>query len=786
MQTTILNLVNENKLIEGVKKVSDKVYKYKAIYDRKYVEVTKYEYVNILKGLETVVCYTKENGYDYFEVVETTTGTILSYSAVQNKDKEETKRITIQRAEKLVNELAETGRLIDILTKVSAHITKGISPSYEGVLNDNNDRSGELNNIGIGDRLLFINLRGGLHYSISIVESMKTVTRCNKEVIEYKVIDEKKGYYSYHVFDNINNDSNFYYEPRFVEMMEKASSENTNPQNSEIEAENVEDNEVVTIENTEVLANQKVSPVVDGTEISKLLKEHLTPAKVSDNKYQEFLDIVNENSEKNKDKVVPEAVKEVDKLICENGFVRVFNDMITKINYHIVYFKPLDTLKKYFRLELNNILTEEGMKFRYRIGIAAKSQTEFLICKGEMFELEGHLSQISLLLANKEKSNTELEEMRIVENKSLEDVSNEAMENVFEIAKSPYKTILQQYEGMENFTGHYLYNVIVADDKKSLTFIYKYDKDEISSNTIRKYELEEEPYINGLIAKYPNSCEQQILIRETEINIAKVIFGLFEEKKVYKLEEIVESGINIEETPVLTEDLTVYTDEEFYHKEKAIWEVLHASERLYRWGKAQLKEQLVVKGYNAVIFPLNGLLHKDSMRRGRRAAIAMDEETAKGYALKWIYSDRYQELINKGDSVSLKKSLKHDFYGGTLRGEYGFFIGSITCSSKGASISLYTDMENCSVEKYKMTYKEIADRLIKKYQVKEIKRDIEIVKIKSVEDKATTLSNIDNVKKKQLTLFTLTNEDIEKLSATVKNSRKKQNLIEGQMTLFAI
>ena len=164
----------------------------------------------------------------------------------------------------------------------------------------------------------------------------------------------------------------------------------------------------------------------------------------------------------------------------------------------------------------------------------------------------------------------------------------------------------------------------------------------------------------------------------------------------------------------------------------------------------------------------------------------MDEETAKGYALKWIYSDRYQEVINKGDRSSLEKSLKHDFYGGTLCGEYGFFIGSVNCTSKGASICLYPDMKNYPVEKYKMTYKEIADRLIKKYQVKEIKKDIEIVKSKPIANKDIEVSNTETAEKEQLTLFTLTNEDIEKLSATVKKNRNKKNLVEGQMTLFAM
>ena len=439
---TILNLVSENTLIEGVKKVSDKVYKFKAIYDRKFVEATKYEYVNIIKGLETVICYTNDGGYDYYEVVETTTGTVLSYYPIQNSDKKESKKAAIEKAEKLVNELAETGKLVDVLTKVAVHIHNDISPSYEGDLKDKNDRSSELNNIGIGDRLFFINLRGGLHCKTAVVESMKTVTRCNKEVIEYKVIDDKTGYYSYYVFDNRKNDSNFYYEPQFVEMMEKASSENVNPQTTELEVEIIEDDKVVTIENTEALVNQEVA-----------------------------LEVISNETIENAEDFVEDEV-------------------------------------------------------------------------------------------------------------------------VIEIAKSPYKTILQEYEGMENLTGHYLYNVVVADDKESLMFIYKYGEDETTSTPIRKCDLEDDPYINGLIEKYPNSCEQQILIRETELNIAGIIFGLYEENRVYKLEEIVRSGISLRETPVLTEDLTNYTNEEFYHKQRAIWDVLHSSERLYRWEIPQSAETI--------------------------------------------------------------------------------------------------------------------------------------------------------------------------------------------------
>lgn len=808
----LLSLVSDNTLIEGVKKVSDKVYKFKAIYDRAYIEVKKYEVVNIISGLETVVCYTKEDQYDYFEVIETTTGTVVSYQPLQNRDMEEAKKIAIEKAEKLLNELAEQWKLVDVLTKVSAHITKGISPSYEGIIEDKNDRSNELKNMGIGDRLLFINLRGGLHYYTAVIDSMKTVTRCNKEVIEYKLITDKTGHYFYKVFDDMGKNSAFYYEPEFVEMLEKASSIS----NLQIETENTGDEEVVTTKNVEAPVNKDVISPVEETELSKTMKEHLTPANVSDKKYQEYVDIVSSKSLINKDKEVPSSILEIDKKLEDGGFIRTYNDMLNSSNYHIVYFKHLDNLKKYFRLQVNNIITEGEERHLYRLGIAAaKFQTEYLVSRGDISQLESVLAELSIILGedNNEaqlsaetttelpvvEQTTEIDKVNVeivdtVDN-DVETVDVEIIEEeeeteddcVVEIAKSPYKTILLQYEGSKNMMEYSLHDVKVSEDKESLSFIYKYDENEAESSPIIKSQLEDDPTLKAMVERTPNCLTRESSIREIELKIARTIFELFDESKVYTLEELVRKGISLNATPVKTEDLTILSDLEFYNKQNYIWDVLHSSERFYRWGKPQASDQLIIKGYNEVILhSIFDLLHRDSMRRGRLAAINMDEETAKGHALKWIYTDRYQEMINSGDKAKLEKSLKHEYYVGTLCGEYGFFIGQVTCNPKGATISLYGDMKNYCNEKYKMSYKEIADRLIKKYQVKEITEDIELVKAKPVEVEKARVTNPENPKQEELTLFTLTEEDIKKLSTTVKKTRNKNKLIEGQMTLFAI
>lgn len=235
--------------------------------------------------------------------------------------------------------------------------------------------------------------------------------------------------------------------------------------------------------------------------------------------------------------------------------------------------------------------------------------------------------------------------------------------------------------------------------------------------------------------------------------------------KIYTIEEIINLNVNIDETQIKIEDLSIYTHEEIYNKERWVWSVLHSYEKAARAGERDYS-------YTSYIFPINSLIHKETLKRGKAIGDKMSEDEAKLWAIKWIYNERFQEIINSCDIEELTKSIKSSYgspCGGTLCGPYGFFIGQVDCSNKGILVKL-----NCG-KQCKINFSEASKLLIRYYKKEGEKLSAEL----NIE------SNTAKESKEQVSLFTLTDEDIRKLSIKVKGN-KKNKISEGQLSLFAV
>lgn len=442
-QMTFVKNEMENTLIEGVKKVSDKVYRFVAIYDRVWVEVEKYEPIQIIDGLETYISLIKKDGMEYWEAFEGVTGAVVGYSFVGMDGKAVAKEKTIKKATEQLKMLQNDGVLVNVLTKIAAHITNGISPRYEGKLIDINNRSEELKKLNIGDSIALINLRGGLSYYTAKVESYKNVDYGDKLGIEYIFISNNNGYHFHKVLGIDKLNQSFYYEPEFVELHEKAVIENSE--------------EEVVISNIDVPA-----PVNNERVWQEDLRKHLVFADKTD-----FYNIFEENmiqaADLLTDTEIPEDIIEYNKLLTLNGYLlteaRTIENKVSAFYYSLL----LPSIKRIIRVKLSN--KNDKLYYQFSITTNQEGSTAFgvrwSLGTGYIETLKEVLTEVSRITAENvmdieginavetTKNETFVEKEKITAGFQTEEVSTEILAIIKENLATP-SISLNRYNNWED------------------------------------------------------------------------------------------------------------------------------------------------------------------------------------------------------------------------------------------------------------------------------------------------------------------------------------------------
>jgi hypothetical protein len=664
---TMLEILNKNTLIEGVKVVSEKVFVYDPLGTKGYKALKKFQPIEIIEGLETFIYTNKYSDADYsaVEIVEGVTGAYLYHSPVGVDTLEEARNKCIKEVTKRLTSLQEKGILAKVFSQIASHF--GISPRYEGMVEASISIPTELK---IGDKLRKVNLRGG----VGIYEGEITGISGNEFYKSYK-FTVGDGFSTYFDLSRMDKSTKGYYEPEFIEIIsEEVKTENIG---ISIEIENDLKECLTLVTDTLVAAEDEIEDKITVVEVEET-KEivNTSVSNVSQRQFDKWLSDAKDSALKNSSKEIPAEAKETDELLKANGFMLSYNDRLDNKRIHMVYFKPLESVKKIYRVSIDNLVTDKTIetKFQLRL-IAPYFKHDELKAMGNVSELEEILKSMNI-----------------------------------EITQAITETNVDQ---------------------------------------------------------------------KVESNVEEVI------DNVYTLEEVIKGKINLKETPVKIEDLTILSDEEYANKRNGIWDWWHNQE-----GKARRMETPDYS-YSKYLNPINEILHIESRRRDVVYASSLTDDEIKYFATKWLNSERIQEIIDKEGKQELLQTLKdRNNSGGSLSGAYRFGIGFVNCYLKDIEIQVYGSVEDGKKRNIKMTYSEVADLLIKHFKVEIQKEAIEsLVEAKPIEEVSVKVEAEVKpvvVEEEQLTLFTVTNEDIERLQKSVKTKKKNKALIEGQVSLFAM
>lgn len=791
---TLLEMLNKNTLIEGVKVANDKVFVYDPLNTKGYKEIKKFQAITIIEGLETFIYINRYTDTDYsaVEIVEGVTGAYLNHSPIGVSSKEEARQKCIEEVTKKLTTLQEKGILVKVFSQIASHF--GISPRYGGNVEVSVTTPSELK---VGDRIRKVNLRGG----VGVYDGEITAINGNEYYKSYKfTVDD--SFSTYFDLARMDRNASGYYEPEFIEILGEEAKTNVEEVAPvvEIKAETTEiPSELGFV--TSVITEKEV---LENTLTDRTIEEVKKPviacvSDVSPRQFENWITNTKTSALKNLSKEIPAEAKEADVILKENGFILSCNDRLDNKRIHMVYFKPLESIKRFYRVAIDNLATDNSIETKFQIRLVGPYfKHDELLTVGNVSELEEILKGLGIEnTQSNSETNVGPEVGTIVEEviESRTEVSNDEVIKQEQIAESPYKFILDKYQGFEGWRGYYLYDVTVLEEGRELFFTYKYGEYDTTSSQIKRSYLNDDPSINDWINKNGKAFEQQIIIREHELKIASEIFDYLD--NVYTLEEVIECKVNLKVVPVKTEDLSVLSNEEYASKRNGIWNWWHEQERQAR------KMETPDYSYSEYLTPVNDILHTESFRRDKVYTSTLSDDEIKYFATKWVYSERMQEIIGKEDKQKLLQALKgHSNSGGSLLGDYRFHIGFLNCSLKDIEIQAYSSAKDGNRRIIKMTYSEAADLLIKHFKVQEQEEAIlPLVEVKSVEEiepiqeiethveeitvEAVTETEPE-VEEEQVTLFTVTNEDILRLQMAVKSNMKKKALIEGQMSLFAI
>lgn len=798
----------ENTLIKGVKKVSDKVFRYAAINSREWIEVKKYDPISIIKGIETYVALINEDGNNYWEVFEGVTGVVIGRSFSGEKEKREE---AVKKATKLLNSLQEKGILVDVLTKVATHITNGLSPRYKGDIIGKNDHFGELRKLNVGDKVSIINLRGGLHYKTALVDSYKNVTRGMKEVKEYKLIADNTGYTFYKVIDS-DYCSSFYSEPEFVELYEEV---------------------IMDIKANKIENNIDPTSLKDKKAWQDDLRAHLVLADKADYYSTYTSEVLQESKRLNNIEISADAA-EYNNLLLSNGYILTEAKTIeNRVNY-LYYVLLLPSIKRVLRLKL---FYKDGVLY-YSFSISSNQErltafnVRWVITQGYINSLKEVLVEISKIVSEMVVTSTaepSVKEEMI--NMNLQDV--EVNKEILEIVKSSTAKIYNsdkkytEYEksireSAEKSLDKEVPDKLLEIDKFLLTigFIRSYN-DMFTADkyhvvyflpitesrkfyrlTCNSYEKNNE-LIDGFEIRIiePWFCEdsliyageidelEDILTQCLDVGESKIIKDdqvddyaedksvEIRETKIYTLVEIAQLGINIIKTPVQVENITTLSNEEFVSKRNAIWKMKIKAEDMARLTNDY--------SYTEIYTPLYELLSKEERKRCMEYSEALTEEEKKHFAIKWLCGESTLAAYKEGGKERVEAIIKQrcsSCSGGTLTGDYRYYIGSVQCGSN----KITARFKDNSKSKISMTIKEATEMIINYYSETIVKTESNIiqqtVKIEAKAD-ASYQGDKDPNKINQVSFIEISASEVERKNSNHKNKKRKSSLIEGQMMI---